>query len=87
MAITKNMLLLDNFDKEVSFPEAYIKILEVFTSKSKTRLAYGIYQEANGRLLKEGSEVFEIDLEAANPIKQAYIYLKSLPEFTGATDC
>jgi hypothetical protein len=27
------------------------------------------------------------DLDGANPIKQAYEYLKTLPEFEGATDC
>ena len=27
------------------------------------------------------------DLEGANPIAQAYVYLKTLPEFSGATDC
>lgn len=27
------------------------------------------------------------ELEGANPFEQAYAYLKSLPEFEGATDC
>jgi hypothetical protein len=27
------------------------------------------------------------DIEGANPIKQAYLYVKSLDEFAGATDC
>jgi hypothetical protein len=27
------------------------------------------------------------DLEGVNPLKQAYEYLKTLPEFSGATDC
>ena len=27
------------------------------------------------------------DLDGENPIKQAYEYLKTLPEFSGATDC
>jgi hypothetical protein len=27
------------------------------------------------------------DLAGENPIKQAYLYLKSLPEFAGASDC
>jgi hypothetical protein len=26
-------------------------------------------------------------LEGANPIKQAYLYLKTLPEFADAVDC
>ena len=29
----------------------------------------------------------DYDLEGDNPIKQAYEYLKTLPEFSGATDC
>ena len=27
------------------------------------------------------------DLDGPNPIAQAYIHLKSMPEFAGATDC
>jgi hypothetical protein len=27
------------------------------------------------------------DLSGDNPIRQAYLHLKSLPEFAGATDC
>lgn len=87
MALTKTMILLDNFDKEVSFPGAYIKILAVVTNKLAHHLTYGIYEKANGRLLKEGREEFEIDLEIPNPLKQAYLHLKSLPEFADATDC
>jgi hypothetical protein len=30
---------------------------------------------------------FEYSLDGANPIKQAYAHLKTLPEFAGATDC
>ena len=87
MALTKTMILLDNFDKEVPFPGAYIKILSVFTSKLTNHLTYGIYKEANGKLLKEGREEFKIDLETPNPLRQAYLHLKSLPEFADAVDC
>jgi hypothetical protein len=31
--------------------------------------------------------VFKVDLDGANFIKQAYNHLKTLPEFSGATDC
>lgn len=30
---------------------------------------------------------FDLDLDGPNPIKQAYLHLKSLPEFADATDC
>ncbi len=29
----------------------------------------------------------EYDINGENPIKQAYLYLKTLPEFSDATDC
>jgi hypothetical protein len=32
-------------------------------------------------------DVFNYDINGENPIKQVYIYLKSLPEFAGAVDC
>ena len=30
---------------------------------------------------------FDFDLEGPNPIKQAYLHLKTLPEFADASDC
>jgi hypothetical protein len=30
---------------------------------------------------------FKLDLEGPNPIKQAYLHLKTLPEFSDAVDC
>ena len=30
---------------------------------------------------------FSVDLEGPHPIKQAYLYLKTLPEFADAIDC
>lgn len=30
---------------------------------------------------------FSVDLEGPNPIKQAYLHLKTLPEFADAIDC
>jgi hypothetical protein len=27
------------------------------------------------------------DIDGENPVRQAYLHLKTLPEFAGATDC
>jgi hypothetical protein len=46
-----------------------------------------IFKAQNGIQLKEFLTEFPLDLDGPNPIKQAYQFLKTLPEFFDATDC
>jgi hypothetical protein len=41
----------------------------------------------SGDQLEERPYFFQYDITGENPIKQAYLYLKTLPEFATATDC
>jgi hypothetical protein len=61
--------------------EKYIKVERVEGDKTKVKA----FVSQNGQLLME--TVFNVDLSAGNFIKQAYDHLKTLPEFSGATDC
>jgi hypothetical protein len=63
---------------------AYIKVERVDSSKSAA-IAYVTY---SGDAVK-GNKTFEFvpNLDGKNFIAQAYDYLKTLPEFAGATDC
>ena len=78
-------------EQEQTFPDVYLKIgnmqgaktiifdLEVFKDESKENL-----------LFRESKANFRFELDIAMPenhIKQAYNYIKTLPEFTSAIDC
>jgi hypothetical protein len=45
------------------------------------------HKEKDGQVLEQNGYSFEYKLEGSNPIAQAYNHLKSLTEFSGATDC
>ena len=78
-------------EQEQIFPDVYLKIgnmqgaktiifdLEVFRDESKENL-----------LFRDNKADFRFELDITKPenhIKQAYDYLKTLPEFQGAEDC
>ena len=67
---------------------AYVKVERVIVSKSGAVADVGFYAEP-GTLPPFHVETrgFVVNLDGPNPIKQAYLYLKSLPEFSDAVDC
>lgn len=87
MALSKPMQLTDNFQRVIDFASVYIKVVTV--SGDKTRMTASVeYREGVDGIPLESTNVsFSLDLDGANPIKQAYEYLKTLPEFADATDC
>ena len=89
MALQKNIKLTDNFGIEVEIPNAYIKIAKVEFSKQSSIyvLEYKKSQDSIQSLQTKFGE-FPAEIESSNnPIKQAYLHLKTLPEFSDATDC
>ena len=85
MALQKTVTTLHGFVSQ----DAYHKVdnIKIF---SKSSMTFDI------KILKSKNETIAFDtlsfqcgydLEGANPIKQAYEHLKTLPEFSGATDC
>lgn len=88
MALQKNIKLADNFGIEVEIPNAYIKIPKVECSKESSIYFIEIKKnkETNSSL-QTSVKNFGFDLSSSeNPIKQAYLHLKTLPEFSDATD-
>jgi hypothetical protein len=63
----------------------YVKVENVFSNKIKGTASVS-FTHNNNKLCEKAFE-FSLDLEGPNPIKQAYLHLKSLPEFFDATDC
>lgn len=64
----------------------YVRIESVFVTKTISRAnAVFHYIDGNGAVIKQRH--YDFDLIGENPVRQAYLYLKTLPEFAGATDC
>jgi len=86
MALQLNLTLKDNFLIDQNFPFAYIKVSEVKGSKSAVIVTIGYFDKKDGLLLKTKQIDFVPDMEGANFIKQAYLHMKTLSEFSNAVD-
>ena len=87
MALSKTLNLVDNFNETVIFTNAYIKVAVVSVNKNTCSFSYQYFKTKDGELLEGHSDVFDTDLDGTNAIKQAYLYLKTLPQFVDAEDC
>lgn len=63
----------------------YIKVDQLVGTK--TQLSATVSITAQGGGIKYLNITFTPDLDGPNFIKQAYLHLKTLPEFSDATDC
>ena len=87
MALTKTLNLVDNFGEAIVFPDAYIRVEQTSATKFVCFVTYKVFQKKDGRELQQRFTDFQLDLDGPNPIKQAYLHLKTLPEFSDAVDC
>ena len=67
------------------FTDIYVKVESVNSSKNKTTASVGFRLDETQLFYKYYE--FPLDLEGPNPIQQAYLHLKTLPEFADAIDC
>lgn len=63
-----------------------VEALEL-TAKSSMRFLVRAYVSEGKPFASESVHVAAYDIDGENPIRQAYLHLKSLPEFESATDC
>jgi hypothetical protein len=87
MAIKQTVSLTTNFNTEAIFENAYINVNNVKIEKAYANAIFYIFKKKNGQLLNQKAYSFDYDLNGENPIKQAYQFLKTLPEFSDAVDC
>ena len=87
MAISKTLELIDNFNESIFIQNAYVHITQVSSTKNTCMATCKIFRSKNKDELEQRFVEFDLDLEGPNPIKQAYLHLKSLPEFADAVDC
>jgi len=87
MALTKTIVLKDNFDDDKQFSNAYIKVDSLSGNKAQMRVSIGVYREKNGQSISNQQVIFTPDLSGANFIAQAYAAMKQDARFANAIDC
>ena len=88
MALKKTITIRDSFDEMREIPDVYIKVNAVSGGKNQMVIDVVFFKSgADGKRLKNAGYIFKPDLAGKNFIAQAYDYIKTLPEFSGATDC
>jgi len=70
--------------QQITISDVYIKVGSVVVDKDSIMAKVSFTKDIK---LTERSYSFPADLDGPNFIKQAYEYLKTLPEFANAIDC
>lgn len=87
MALSQKITLKNNFDEDSTFANAYIKVESIIGNKNEIAAKVAWLKSADGNVLTRKTFLFNPTLDGQNFIAQAYLHLKSLPEFASASDC
>ncbi len=87
MALKKTIQLKNNFEEFSIFENSYIKITNISGDKNKISCSLSFLKDKNKEFISSSSYQFTPSLDGDNFIKQAYLHLKTLPEFADAVDC
>ena len=72
----------------LDLPAAYIRIGSTATTGKEVLIFTAcVFADSKYPAISQRQYTCPLDLEGPNPIKQAYLHLKSLPEFSDAVDC
>lgn len=90
--VLKYVNLIDNEDtiEKPMLCESYIKISHIEGNKNGINLIVNIYSDNTKNFLLETKKIEftpDLDENSENFIKQGYLYLKSLEEYSKAKDC
>lgn len=83
MALKKTVPTQFGFDAK----DAYHRVESVTVNKDSIQFTVRTYADPGKASMFEKSFSCQYDLAGDNPIKQAYLHLKTHPEFDGAVDC
>jgi hypothetical protein len=73
---------------ETMFASAYWQVTSVSVTKAGGTAHLIVYSDSSKASVVDSKFIeFAYDLNGPNPIKQAYQFLKTLPEFSDAVDC
>lgn len=87
MALQKTIAVKTDFDQEYIISNAYIRVDSINGGKDNLSVLVNSYKDKNLAPIKTNRFLFQPAMDGKNFIAQAYDYLKTLPEFVGATDC
>lgn len=88
MALSKTVILKNNFGENSTFVDAYIKVFELYGSKELMTAKIEICKAKGGQRLETTSHNFAPNLESENNfLRQAYMEIKTLPQFVNSIDC
>lgn len=88
MALEVTIALTDSFGESRIFEDAFLVVSGVSGNKNRIMIEYKIYKNRDCKhIIMSSCEKFTPDLDGPNFIKQAYLYIKSMPIFTDARDC
>lgn len=76
-----------HYDGELVCKTAYWRVDQLAGNKAGMTITVNAYSEPSGLLLSSKQCFFVPELNTDNFIKQAYLHLKTLPEFSDAVDC
>jgi len=85
MALKLNIKAENNFGTLQKLEDVYVKVNHV--SGNKEMQIVQVNYSVNNKSIFEKTFSHLMDLNGENPIKQAYLHLKTLPEFADAVDC
>lgn len=82
-------LRINTYHKGIPVNQVYLTVELPTVALDKLSISFGVWLRSN-----PGQEQFEAmtyeapySLDAGDPFEQAYLHLKTLPEFQGCTDC
>ncbi len=86
-SISGEGFFLQTGEETVTTNQLYVKVDTISGNKNLITASVVLIDQESDKPVAYKQYQFALDLEGSNPIKQAYEYLKTLPEFTDATDC
>ncbi len=86
MALSQT-LSIDVGSRSVAFDGAYARVSEYHGTKSRISFVVTWSEAAGTAMLRQDTYVCDLNIDGDNPIRQAYLHLKTLPEFANAVDC
>jgi len=82
MAFTKSFTF-----QGLTIQNGYIKVASQYGTKESLNFHVDFCKSPSESALYSQTFVCGLNLNGSNPIKQAYLFLKTLPEFSDAVDC
>ena len=84
----KSSKTLTVVNRQVTFDDCYCKVSSVSGSKTAMTAVVEFRTLAGGDIVSIAGYVFDHDCDSSDGVfRQAYLHLKTLPEFANAVDC